>query len=153
MGAITAANRIFMAPLTRLRSIEPGDIPTPLMAEYYRQRASAGLIISEATQDFCPGKRIRQVRLASIVQEQIAAWKKITAGVHAENGHMAVQPAADRTHFSRQPATWRSGTGSAFSTSARDHVLLCAMENGQAMRVETSMPRALELGEIPGYRQ
>lgn len=50
MGAITAANRIFMAPLTRLRSIEPGDIPTPLMAEYYRQRASAGLIISEATQ-------------------------------------------------------------------------------------------------------
>ena len=50
VGAITAANRIFMAPLTRLRSIEPGDIPTPLMAEYYRQRASAGLIISEATQ-------------------------------------------------------------------------------------------------------
>ena len=41
VGAITAANRIFMAPLTRLRSIEPGDIPTPLMAEYYRQRASA----------------------------------------------------------------------------------------------------------------
>lgn len=39
VGAITAANRIFMAPLTRLRSIEPGDIPTPLMAEYYRQRA------------------------------------------------------------------------------------------------------------------
>ncbi|MDF9333496.1 hypothetical protein OH690_03245 [Escherichia coli] len=39
-----------MAPLTRLRSIEPGDIPTPLMAECYRQRASAGLIISEATQ-------------------------------------------------------------------------------------------------------
>ncbi len=36
VGAITAANRIFMAPLTRLRSIEPGDIPTPLMAEYYR---------------------------------------------------------------------------------------------------------------------
>lgn len=38
VGAITATNRVFMAPLTRLRSIEPGDIPTPLMAEYYRQR-------------------------------------------------------------------------------------------------------------------
>ncbi len=37
VGAITATNRVFMAPLTRLRSIEPGDIPTPLMAEYYRQ--------------------------------------------------------------------------------------------------------------------
>ena len=49
VGAITAANRIFMAPLTRLRSIEPGDIPTPLMAEYYRQRSHA---------NFCPGKRV-----------------------------------------------------------------------------------------------
>ena len=50
VGAVTAPNRVFMAPLTRLRSIEPGDIPTPLMGEYYRQRASSGLIITEATQ-------------------------------------------------------------------------------------------------------
>lgn len=50
VDAITVPNRIFMAPLTRLRSIEPGDVPTPLMTEYYRQRASAALIISEATQ-------------------------------------------------------------------------------------------------------
>lgn len=57
VGAITATNRVFMAPLTRLRSIEPGDIPTPLMAEYYRQRASAGLIISEATQISAQAKR------------------------------------------------------------------------------------------------
>ncbi|WP_441005827.1 oxidoreductase, partial [Cronobacter sakazakii] len=47
VGAVTTPNRVFMAPLTRLRSIEPGDIPTAMMAEYYRQRASAGLIISE----------------------------------------------------------------------------------------------------------
>lgn len=66
VGAITAANRIFMAPLTRLRSIEPGDIPTPLMAEYYRQRASAGLIISEATQISAQAKGML-VHLASIV--------------------------------------------------------------------------------------
>jgi len=50
VGAITLPNRVFMAPLTRLRSIEPGDIPTPLMAEYYAQRAGAGLIVTEATQ-------------------------------------------------------------------------------------------------------
>ncbi len=43
VGAITVPHRVFMAPLTRLRSIEPGDIPTPLMAEYYRQRAGAGV--------------------------------------------------------------------------------------------------------------
>ena len=49
VGAVTVPNRVFMAPLTRLRSIEPGDIPTPLMGEYYRQRSSSGLIINEAT--------------------------------------------------------------------------------------------------------
>ncbi|SQC87596.1 N-ethylmaleimide reductase [Klebsiella pneumoniae] len=47
VGAVTVPNRVFMAPLTRLRSIEPGDIPTPLMGEYYRQRASSGLIITK----------------------------------------------------------------------------------------------------------
>lgn len=75
VGAITAANRVFMAPLTRLRSIEPGDIPTPLMAEYYRQRASAGLIISEATQISAQAKGYAGAPgLHS--PEQIAAWKK-----------------------------------------------------------------------------
>lgn len=74
VGAITAANRIFMAPLTRLRSIEPGDIPTPLMAEYYRQRASAGLIISEATQ-ISPVQKDMQVRLASIVRSKLPHGK------------------------------------------------------------------------------
>lgn len=75
VGAITAANRIFMAPLTRLRSIEPGDIPTPLMAEYYRQRASAGLIISEATQVSAQAKGYAGAP-GIHSPEQIAAWKK-----------------------------------------------------------------------------
>lgn len=83
VGAVTAPNRVFMAPLTRLRSIEPGDIPTPLMGEYYRQRASSGLIITEATQISAQAKGYAGAPgLHS--PEQIAAWKKITAGVHAE---------------------------------------------------------------------
>ena len=49
VGALTLSNRIWMAPLTRLRSIEPGDIPSPLAPLYYQQRAGAGLIVSEAT--------------------------------------------------------------------------------------------------------
>lgn len=60
VGAITLPNRVFMAPLTRLRSIEPGDIPTPLMAEYYAQRAGAGLIVTEATQVSFQGERLRR---------------------------------------------------------------------------------------------
>ena len=148
VGAITAANRIFMAPLTRLRSIEPGDIPTPLMAEYYRQRASAGLIISEATQISAQAKGYAGAP-GIHSPEQIAAWKKITAGVHAENGHMAVQlwHTGRISHASLQPGGQAPVAPSALSagtrTSLRD-------ENGQEIRVETSMPRALELEEIPG---
>ena len=57
IGGLTLSNRIFMAPLTRMRAREPGDVPVlPLMAEYYRQRANAGLIISEATQISPQGK-------------------------------------------------------------------------------------------------
>mgnify|MGYP003443313214 FL=1 len=47
MGSVTLPNRVLMAPLTRMRAA-PGDVPTPLMPEYYRQRASAGLIVTEA---------------------------------------------------------------------------------------------------------
>ncbi|HKM96978.1 MAG TPA: alkene reductase [Buttiauxella sp.] len=148
VGAITTPNRIFMAPLTRLRSIVPGDIPTPLMGEYYRQRASSGLIISEATQISAQAKGYEGAPgLHS--DEQIAAWKKITAGVHAADGHIAVQlwHTGRISHNSIQPGQQAPVAPSAISagtrTSLRD-------ENGHAIRVDTSMPRALELNEIPG---
>ncbi|WP_343530124.1 alkene reductase [Yokenella regensburgei] len=148
VGAINVPNRVFMAPLTRLRSIEPGDIPTPLMAEYYRQRASSGLIISEATQVSAQAKGYAGAPgLHS--PEQVAAWKKITAGVHAENGHIAVQlwHTGRISHHSIQPHGEAPVAPSAIiagtRTSLRD-------ENGHAIRVDTSMPRALETAEIPG---
>jgi hypothetical protein len=57
VGALSLKNRIFMAPLTRMRSRDDSDVPVlPLMAEYYRQRANAGLIISEASQISPQGK-------------------------------------------------------------------------------------------------
>ncbi|MDU4315155.1 MAG: alkene reductase [Klebsiella michiganensis] len=129
VGAVTAPNRVFMAPLTRLRSIEPGDIPTPLMGEYYRQRASSGLIISEATQISAQAKGYAGAPgLHS--PEQIAAWKKITAGVHAENGRIAVQ-------------LWHTG-----------RISHSSIQPGGAAPVAPSaisaMPRALNTDEIPG---
>ena len=148
VGAITVPTRVFMAPLTRLRSIEPGDIPTPLMGEYYRQRASAGLIISEATQISAQAKGYAGAPgLHS--PEQIAAWKKITDGVHAENGRMAVQlwHTGRISHTSLQPGGQAPVAPSALAagtrTSLRD-------ANGNAIREETSVPRALETSEIPG---
>ena len=104
-----------MAPLTRLRSIEPGDIPTPLMAEYYRQRASAGLIISEATQISAQAKGYAGAP-GIHSQEQIAAWKKLPLAFMLK---MVIWPYSCRhtgriSHASLQPGG--QGTGSAFST-------------------------------------
>jgi len=148
VGAVTAPNRVFMAPLTRLRSIEPGDIPTPMMAEYYRQRASAGLIISEATQISAQAKGYAGAPgLHS--EEQIAAWKKITAAVHERDGRIAVQlwHTGRISHDSLQPGGEAPVAPSAIRaetrTSLRD-------EQGRAIRVDTSTPRALETEEIPG---
>lgn len=103
VGAITAANRVFMAPLTRLRSIEPGDIPTPLMAEYYRQRASAGLIISEATQISAQAKGYAGAPGLHSA-EQIEAWKKLPLAFMPNRAHCC-STLAYRSNLSFQPAT------------------------------------------------
>ena len=89
LGAIHAPNRILMAPLTRGRATRD-HVPTPIMAEYYAQRASAGLIISEATGisreglgwPFAPGLW---------TDEQVEAWKPVTAAVHDAGGRIVAQ--------------------------------------------------------------
>ncbi len=90
------------------------------------------------------------VHLASIVRNKLPHGKKITAGVHAENGHMALHSCGTPDAFltpacnpGGQAPVAPSALSAGTRTSLRD-------ENGQAIRVETSMPRALELEEIPG---
>ncbi len=123
MGAITVPNRVFMAPLTRLRSIEPGDIPTPLMGEYYRQRASSGLIITEATQISAQAKGYAGAPGLHSA-EQIAAWKKITEGVHAEEGRIAVQlwHTGRISHNSMQPGGQAPVAPSAIAAGEYPHL-------------------------------
>ncbi len=89
LGAISAPNRIFMAPLTRARATRD-HVPTPIMAEYYAQRSSAGVIISEATGisqqglgwPYAPGIWSK---------EQVEAWKPIVAAVHERGGRIISQ--------------------------------------------------------------
>ncbi|MGV8926502.1 MAG: alkene reductase [Ewingella sp.] len=148
VGNKTLPNRVFMAPLTRLRSIEPGDIPTPLMGEYYAQRHSSGLIITEATQISFQAKGYAGAP-GLHTPEQIAAWKKIVAGVHQKEGHIAVQlwHTGRISHNSVQPDNQTPVSSSAINpntrTSLRD-------EQGNAVREDCPTPRALELSEIPG---
>ncbi len=148
VGALTLPNRVFMAPLTRLRSIEPGDIPTPLMAEYYRQRASAGLIITEATQISFQAKGYAGAP-GLHTQEQLNAWKKITQAVHDEGGHIAVQlwHVGRISHNSLQPGQQAPVAPAAIAADTRTTV---RDETGAWVRVPCSTPRALETEEIPG---
>ena len=89
LGPLTLANRIVMAPLTRSRA-GVADIPSEMAIEYYVQRASAGLIIAEATQVSPQGKGY--VYTPGIYStDQVQAWKKITDGVHAAGGRIFLQ--------------------------------------------------------------
>lgn len=148
VGALTLPNRVFMAPLTRLRSIEPGDIPTPLMAEYYRQRASAGLIVTEATQISFQAKGYAGAP-GLHTQEQLNAWKKITQAVHDEGGHIAVQlwHVGRISHNTLQPGQQAPVAPSAIAADTRTTI---RDETGAWVRVPCSTPRALETEEIPG---
>ncbi|MDY6949767.1 MAG: alkene reductase, partial [Pseudomonadota bacterium] len=89
LGELRLANRIVMAPLTRARS-GPSRIPNDLMVEYYRQRASSGLILTEATVVSPQG--IGYAETPGIwSQEQVEGWKKVTQAVHAEGGLIFLQ--------------------------------------------------------------
>jgi len=89
LGTLNVPNRIFMAPLTRCRA-NAGHVPSDLMAEYYVQRASAGLIIAEATMAI-EGHSSFWMEPGIYSNAQIAGWKKITDAVHAADGRIFLQ--------------------------------------------------------------
>lgn len=148
IGDLELPNRIIMAPLTRCRA-EPGRVPGPLMAEYYTQRATAGLIISEATSVTPMG--VGYPNTPGIwSQEQIDGWRNITRAVHAKGGRILLQ----LWHVGRisDPVYLEGELPVAPSAiAAKGHVSLV-----RPMR-DYTVPRALETDEIPGiieaYRQ
>ena len=88
LGPLTLANHIVMAPMTRSRAL--GNVPNELMAEYYRQRATAGLIITEGTSSSADG--LGYARIPGLFnQEQVTNWQRVTETVHHHGGHIFVQ--------------------------------------------------------------
>ncbi|MET0273187.1 MAG: alkene reductase [Phenylobacterium sp.] len=140
IGDIDLANRIVMAPLTRSRSV--GLLPGPMAVEYYRQRASAGLIISEGTQVTAQGQGYLDTP-GIHTPEQIAAWKKVTDAVHAEGGKIAVQlwHVGRISHVVFQPQG--GAPVSATATPAKGKTFTAEGF------VDVSAPRALATEEIP----
>ncbi len=148
LGDLTLPNRIVMAPMTRNRA--PDNVPTELMAEYYRQRATAGLIISEGAA--ISPQAIGYPGVPGIYSEaQVAGWKRVTDAVHDAGGRMFIQ----LWHVGRisHPDLQPDGAPPVAPSALRPA--------GEAMTFEGPKPfvtpRALEIGEIPQivdqYRQ
>ncbi|MGY6276383.1 alkene reductase [Methylomonas sp. MgM2] len=142
IGAWQLANRIVMAPLTRCR-VKHDGIPGPLQAEYYGQRASAGLIISEAT-NISPQARGYAFTPGIYTDAQVDGWQMVTKAVHAKHGKIICQlwHTGRYSHPSLQPDGEIPAAPSAIAAEGET-----ITELGMQMVLT---PRALETEEIPG---
>ncbi len=148
IGPLTLKHRVVMAPLTRSRSEQPGDIPGDLMAEYYTQRASdGGLIISEATTVSIPGRGWFGAP-GLYTDAQVEGWRKITAAVHARGGLIFSQ----LWHTGRSSHTDMTDGAAPVSSSVNPPYWLDSSPSISAVGgwKHPSPHRALELAEIPG---
>lgn len=142
LGDLVLPNQVVMAPMTRSRA-GPGEVATQLTAEYYRQRASAGLIVSEGAQVSEQGRGY--VRTPGIHDEaQVVAWRTVTDAVHAAGGRIFCQlwHVGRLSHRSLQPGGALPVAPSAVGVAARVHT-------GSGFE-PVEVPRALAAAEIPG---
>jgi len=142
LGAIALANRIVMAPLTRNRAAA-GNVPQAMNVEYYRQRASAGLIVSEGSQ-ISPTAVGYPATPGIHSAEQITGWKQVTDAVHAHYGRIVLQ-------------LWHCGRVSHPSLLPNEALPVAPsalQPNGQTFTAQGLQPfvtpRALETSELPG---
>jgi N-ethylmaleimide reductase len=146
IGELTLPNRIVMAPLTRSRAGQPGNVPTALMTEYYRQRASAGLIISEATNistigmgyAFTPG---------IYTEAHVAGWRQITEAVHGAGGRMFLQlwHCGRVSHESLHPGEAPVAPSAVPCEGCMPFIV---DDDGKGVRASATPPRAMTLNEI-----
>lgn len=140
VGKLLLPNRIVMAPLTRSRATVDG-IPTPIMAEYYRQRSGAGLIISEATNISRQGTGYPYTP-GIYTDEMIEKWRMVTRMVHEAGGRIFMQ----LWHVGRHSHPWYQENGElpVSSSAIRDNGTVKTPEGIK----QTVTPRALEVSEI-----
>lgn len=148
MGALSLDNRVVMAPLTRNRA--PDAVPTALMATYYSQRASAGLLITEGTAISPQAQGYADVP-GLYSTEQLDGWRHVTQAVHDAGGKIVVQlwHVGRVSHVSLQPHNQLPVAPSAI----RAHTRTVLIHDGVPGFVDTSTPRALDPSEIPGIVQ
>ncbi|MBD8680200.1 alkene reductase [Pseudomonas sp. CFBP 13719] len=147
LGGLTLKNRIALPPLTRSRSTQPGDVPNTLMSDYYRQRASAGFMITEGTQIEPRGQGYAWTP-GIYSQEQIAGWQQVTRAVHEQGGVIFCQlwHVGRVSHDSLQPDNQPPVAPSAIRATAVKVFIETGPDAGAL--ADPSMPRALETAEV-----
>src|SRR5207237_4756489 len=142
LGPITLPNRLVMAPLTRNRAVS-GMVRGLLAVEDYGQRASAGLLITEASQISQQGQGYQDTP-GIFSKEQVAGWRKVTERVHARGGRIFIQlwHVGRISHNSLQPNGGAPVGPSAIRANGKTFV--------GGTFTDISGPRALALEEIPG---
>lgn len=146
-GDLTLSNRIVMPPMTRSRATQPGDEANALMAEYYAQRASAGLIVTEGTY-ISPMAKGYAGTPGIYTAAQIAGWRTVTQAVHAAGGRIFAQ----LWHVGRLSHTSLLNGAAPVSSSAIQATgvnVFIHQDDQTPGFVQASMPRALETDEIP----
>ena len=143
LGRYTLSHRVVLAPMTRLRTIQPGDIPSPMMADFYGQRASpGGLVIIEGVSISIPARSY--LGAASFYHDgQVAGWKAIARAVHDKGGRAFMQ----LIHGGRQSHVDMTGGVAPLAPSIVPFDGVALTRDGW---VPVSPHRALEIGEIPG---
>jgi len=146
LGDLHLPNRVIMAPLTRSRAQQPGDLPWELNATYYAQRANAGLIIAEATQVSPQGKGYAFTP-GIYSDEQVEGWRKVTSAVHHEGGRIILQ----LWHVGRisRPELQPNGQKPVAPSAIKPEGAQTFIDEKSGM-VDILEPRALTADEIPG---
>src|ERR1700726_1954707 len=147
LGPFNLPHRIVMAPLTRSRARQPGNVPNSLAACYYAQRATAALIVSEATQVSMQGQGYAWTP-GIHSREQVEAWRRVTQAVHEANGLIFSQlwHVGRISHPSLQPDNMLPVAPSAVTPAGKAFI---ENERGEGELVPFVRPRALQIEEMP----
>ncbi|MDG3086035.1 alkene reductase [Vibrio hannami] len=144
IGDTNYTNRIAMAPMTRSRTSQPGDVPNDIMATYYKQRANAGLVVTEGAPISAVGRGYSMTP-GIYTQDHIDGWKKVTQAIHEEGGKVFIQ----LWHVGRRSHSTISGEQPVAPSAIKvpDQVFGPLPEGGFGM-IETETPREMSLEDI-----
>jgi N-ethylmaleimide reductase len=144
LGKLELKNRIAMAPMTRSRTSQPGDVPNDIMAKYYSQRANAGLIVSEGTPISAVGRGYSMTP-GIYTPEHIEGWKKTTRAVHEAGSFMFVQ----LWHVGRRSHSVISGETPVSASAVKDpDKVFGPTPDGTYDMIETETPREMSVADI-----